>query len=352
MPPNSAVAALGEVSGAAQLAQARAGEATLQLAGELAGIAPSTSVYESGMNDLLAIIGDPSFPETIDGLLGGAQEHDLVVPLASQTYFVSPAYTSFPAVHAPIGYLFGFNLTPLVSGVYDELHTTSIVNQALCDLGHSASCSAISMPTSGPVSATTLSDPLTDLLSVTLTGNQLDASVVSITTDQTIFPFGKYIASVIGSDTCIPQDTFVLDDANTLQEIVGSSPSASLPAGSESTVKTTWLVICSTGDFVATSIELPVALPTLLALSTNADAYLVHSGDVVLVHVLALYAEGEADVSDSAAFSALGPQTYLGGGAYQATHDGLIFVSVGFQGQSAQVKIQVGEDEIFESGFE
>jgi hypothetical protein len=51
-------------------------------------------------------------------------------------------------------------------------------------------------------------------------------------------------------------------------------------------------------------------------------------------------------------FSALGPQTYQGAGAYKATKNGMIFVTVSYGGQSAMVVIKVGDDEVFESGFE
>jgi hypothetical protein len=338
-----------------RLSQARTFAAPI-LAGEVAGQAPALSGIELVENTILNLVVDPdhapqfiSTTLSIAGLLGDPQQHDVVVPLSSQEGVLSQIAV-VPATHTGSDMLFGSKAK--TGGVLAELHNQTALGKALCALGHSSQCDLPAATTHSL--APTTSDELSDLANLSLTGTMLGIDAVTIAAAQPVMPFSSFSASVTGTATCTPQTTFVIDSLGTVQESQSSSPSFTLPTNASSPAKSNWLIICSSGDFVLSPQTFAVTAPTQLTLQAAPDAATIQPGETVIVRVTANYAEGSMDVTGDSAttFSALGPTTYLGGGAYQADKYGLIFVTVSYGGQSAMAVIRVGDDEVFESGFE
>jgi pimeloyl-ACP methyl ester carboxylesterase len=332
-----------------QLADAQSGALAI-LKAQVTAVAPPTSAIETAEDTILSWV-DPSDPQvTIDSLLGGSEQHDVVVPLSSQQFAfgaqIAKTYVSVPAVHAEaafIGSIDGF-----FGDIADELHTPCIFTNALDALEHVYPC------TGGAPLAPSGIDPMADLASLTLTGTQLDPSAVTFSAPQPLPPFGSYTTSVIGTDTCTPQTTFAMDSTFRLQEAAGATPSFEFVAGTTSPTSTTWMVVCTSGDYVAASIPFTVSPPTLQSLQLRPDSVEMEPGETIIVHTTANFAEGSMDVTGDpgTTYSVLGPQTYQGAGAYQATKNGMIFVTVSYGGQSAMVVIKVGDDEVLQSGFE
>ena len=130
---------------------------------------------------------------------------------------------------------------------------------------------------------------------------------------------------------------------------------AILSSGHGSSTKTSWLVICASGDYVAESVSFPVSARSLLDFVLLPDASFVGvPGGTIVVHAQAIYADGREDVTGTPeiTFTVIGPAAYLGNGAFQILGRGIVSIGADFETFHSTAQIKIGPDEVFASKFE